>query len=668
MALLAEQKRKSRFGLDPRNTSWSNDTSKFGQRLMEKMGWEKGKGLGANENGITEHIRATYKSDSRGLGCTPQDADAWIAHQDDFNDLLKALNSQSEAGSQEEKVERTEHVDGRKRYHGRFARGQVQTLRSTEDLDCIFGKRKGKSKTAEPDEQPAPEPDCGDGKEEKSHGLTTVTSTSSVQEYFAKKMAEMKARKEVNAREDDSSETSPRGKDGVNCEKKKKQKSSMFGSVSFSYDEVKEVSGSAGVERAAGKPCRGWYKDFLENQSGNVENIEVKDKSSKKKKTKSDIEDNDFEEKVKMSHSKKQKKKNRDKVLDDSLAVVNSCSVLESHKLPSVAEVAENKQSKKKKKNKDSEAVSVYTGVSTENINVEKEDVKKQKEKRKASTKDEGKDKKQSKKKNKENEAVPAASVCEGVNTVNISEEHEDKKKQKKNRKASNKDEIEVISLNKCALDSDEVDVNETAIDAISLKHSSKRLVTHNNDDNKQEKEISGSTGHKKKNKKRKQSEIIDEESKPVENKCDNNDEVAVESKKKKKKRKHSEINDEVSKPVESECDKNDDATVEPKKKKKRRKGNDNDAQDTEDPAAAEHKSNISSGNQNIIDVSQSSEQKQKKKRKRKKKSKPLQDQSVKSNAFFPGSNLADIVGYGHKSRETKKCSKEDSKSSKQKV
>lgn len=31
--------------MDPRNTAWSNDDSKFGQRMLEKMGWSKGKVL-----------------------------------------------------------------------------------------------------------------------------------------------------------------------------------------------------------------------------------------------------------------------------------------------------------------------------------------------------------------------------------------------------------------------------------------------------------------------------------------------------------------------------------------------------------------------------------------------------------------------------------------------
>lgn len=46
---------------------FSVDSNKFGQKLLEKMGWTKGKGLGANEDGMTEHIRVSHKNDSKGL-------------------------------------------------------------------------------------------------------------------------------------------------------------------------------------------------------------------------------------------------------------------------------------------------------------------------------------------------------------------------------------------------------------------------------------------------------------------------------------------------------------------------------------------------------------------------------------------------------------------------
>ena len=43
-----------------------SDEEKFGQKLMEKMGWKKGKGLGANEDGMLEHVRVSLKMDTRG--------------------------------------------------------------------------------------------------------------------------------------------------------------------------------------------------------------------------------------------------------------------------------------------------------------------------------------------------------------------------------------------------------------------------------------------------------------------------------------------------------------------------------------------------------------------------------------------------------------------------
>jgi Pin2-interacting protein X1 len=34
---------------------------------MEKMGWEKGKGLGAKESGIKENIKVQFKDDQKGF-------------------------------------------------------------------------------------------------------------------------------------------------------------------------------------------------------------------------------------------------------------------------------------------------------------------------------------------------------------------------------------------------------------------------------------------------------------------------------------------------------------------------------------------------------------------------------------------------------------------------
>ncbi|NXX68937.1 PINX1 inhibitor, partial [Spizella passerina] len=92
-SLPAAARRKQKWSVDPRNSAWSNDDSKFGQKMLEKMGWSKGKGLGAQEQGNPEHIRVKVKNDVLGLGATINHEDNWIAHQDDFNQLLAELNN-----------------------------------------------------------------------------------------------------------------------------------------------------------------------------------------------------------------------------------------------------------------------------------------------------------------------------------------------------------------------------------------------------------------------------------------------------------------------------------------------------------------------------------------------------------------------------------------------
>jgi Pin2-interacting protein X1 len=66
MSMLAERKVKQKLSLNPRGKAWSEDSNKFGQKMLEKMGWSRGKGLGAKEDGIREHVKPAYKNDSKG--------------------------------------------------------------------------------------------------------------------------------------------------------------------------------------------------------------------------------------------------------------------------------------------------------------------------------------------------------------------------------------------------------------------------------------------------------------------------------------------------------------------------------------------------------------------------------------------------------------------------
>ncbi|XP_067273174.1 PIN2/TERF1-interacting telomerase inhibitor 1 [Pseudorasbora parva] len=208
MSMLAEPRRKQKWSVDPRNSAWSNDESKFGQKMLERMGWAKGKGLGKTEQGSTENIKVKVKNNKMGLGTAVNNEDNWIAHQDDFNQLLADLNNchgqnltdnptptQEQGFSLEEKSKTS-----KKRVHYmKFTKGKDLSSRSKTDLACIFGKR-SKQETRDQSEGSSG-PDSQEEREEDSDTVTnsnpekqlnTVTSTLTMQEYFAQRMAKIK--------------------------------------------------------------------------------------------------------------------------------------------------------------------------------------------------------------------------------------------------------------------------------------------------------------------------------------------------------------------------------------------------------------------------------------------------------------------------------------------
>lgn len=206
MSMLAEPRRKQKWSVDPRNSAWSNDESKFGQKMLERMGWSKGKGLGKSEQGSTEHIKVKVKNNSLGLGTSVNNEDNWIAHQDDFNQLLAELNSchgqnHTDEPAQEQiqsfSLEEKSKTSKKRVHYMKFTKGKDLSSRSETDLACIFGKRsKREAKDQDegssgPDSQEERE-DANDTEKNPEEQLKTVTSTLSMQEYFAQRMAQLK--------------------------------------------------------------------------------------------------------------------------------------------------------------------------------------------------------------------------------------------------------------------------------------------------------------------------------------------------------------------------------------------------------------------------------------------------------------------------------------------
>ncbi|KAH3661586.1 hypothetical protein OGAPHI_006434 [Ogataea philodendri] len=150
---LGAPRAKQRFGLDPRNTNWSNDFSRFGHKHLEKFGWKPGQGLGLTNNATTSHIKVVIKKDNAGLGASlarrsnkDDDLDTGDSTGlDVFQRLLGRLNGkEAETNAQMDKLQQNRIINGR--WGINFVPGDV--LRSTWDKEAksLKGKEDGQKK------------------------------------------------------------------------------------------------------------------------------------------------------------------------------------------------------------------------------------------------------------------------------------------------------------------------------------------------------------------------------------------------------------------------------------------------------------------------------------------------------------------------------------------
>ena len=54
--------------LDTKNQAWKDDKSRFGFKMLQKMGWREDKGLGKNDSGSVASIKVSKREEGLGLG------------------------------------------------------------------------------------------------------------------------------------------------------------------------------------------------------------------------------------------------------------------------------------------------------------------------------------------------------------------------------------------------------------------------------------------------------------------------------------------------------------------------------------------------------------------------------------------------------------------------
>jgi len=371
---LAEPRRRQKWTLNPRGNLWANDESKFGQKLMEKMGWEKGKGLGANENGRVQHISLKLKDNNKGIGFEGHD-DTWLEHQNDFQSVLAALNIEhGDAGkglSENEKkanLEELSRKSKRRVHYQKFVRGKDTNNYSVEDLGCILGtkseKVKSKSAPGSPSIKDVDNKDIVTEEDDKK-----FVQGGSYADYFAKKMAEMKSKGKLSSVPSHWTMTS------ASQRSEEPDDVQRIGFASNSIDEDEKESEASHEEPIKKKKKS---KKSKEDEEQNVapeqivqsqENLESEDRKKKKKskKSKKEVEetiDIVVQEEVHPKKKKSKKSKEKEKEIEEPL--------IEESVKSSPDEVKQKKSKKNKKEKK----------VPLDDIKEDDEDIKKKKSKK----------------------------------------------------------------------------------------------------------------------------------------------------------------------------------------------------------------------------------------------------------------------------------------------
>jgi len=223
MSMLSDPRQKQHYVLQPKGKPlWSDDSASFGTKMLEKMGWTKGKGLGRNLSGSQDFIRVTYKHDIKGLGFDEK-SDQWTDHEKQFSSLLNSLNSDKEVNSSLNNLE--EHNDGKTNiksksleensknskarvHYKKFTKAKDISQYSEKDLATIFGKKSLQdSSTIQSDAK------TEENNENSVHALPIITSKANIHEYFKRKMSEIQTlRKNGNEKDEDKNSKSKKKK------------------------------------------------------------------------------------------------------------------------------------------------------------------------------------------------------------------------------------------------------------------------------------------------------------------------------------------------------------------------------------------------------------------------------------------------------------------------
>lgn len=220
MAMLAEGKSKTKWVLNPRGSN-AMEGMCFGRKILEKMGWQSGDGLGVNKQGVTEPLRVSYKNDVKGIGYKKNLDNEWLKVEDEFSKILQNLSNGEDTNQKEEtnieSLEKKSESSKARLHYRKFTRNKDLSRYSEKDLSCILGHVK------------SVEPSLEESKEDDK-----FRDKGTIDQYFESMAFKFSQASNEAIGNDPSTETSSTGKPK---KKRKRQEESSAESVQVCQDE-----------------------------------------------------------------------------------------------------------------------------------------------------------------------------------------------------------------------------------------------------------------------------------------------------------------------------------------------------------------------------------------------------------------------------------------------
>ena len=186
------KKFRDQFGSAGRHGAafWTEEKDNIGMKLLQGMGWAQGQGLGKEGQGRTAPVKQFRKKDNAGIGTQAGTRDeAYRASQELFNDVLSRLSG-GDAAASDGADKAPELGSAASSVKGVLARRQISRrfckAKMNASMDEILGRKKAEGSSS-----------AGAGASAEKYGDEVEadelqkTSTTSVNDYFAKRRAAM---------------------------------------------------------------------------------------------------------------------------------------------------------------------------------------------------------------------------------------------------------------------------------------------------------------------------------------------------------------------------------------------------------------------------------------------------------------------------------------------